>query len=49
MPVRAHFDAVTMTNERIQRRIDAALDEAEEALESRDWATVLERAESRSR
>ena len=34
-----------MLSERIQRRVGAALDEAEAALDSRDWSTVLERAE----
>ena len=34
-----------MTTDRVQRRIDVALDEAEAALDARDWATVGERSE----
>ena len=35
---------LAMPSHRIQRRIDSALDEAEAALDERDWATVHERA-----
>ncbi len=35
-----------MTSERIQRRIENLLDEADAALVQRDWATVLDRAQT---
>ena len=35
-----------MTSERIQRRIENLLDEADAALVERDWATVLDRAQT---
>ena len=35
-----------MPSERIQRRIDSLLDEADEAVKQRDWSVVRERAES---
>ncbi len=34
-----------MVSERIQRRIDALFDEADEAADARDWGTVRSRAE----
>jgi len=33
-----------MVSERIQRQIDALLDEADEATKNSDWSTVLQRA-----
>ena len=35
-----------MPSERVQRRIDSLLDDAEQAIESNDWEVVLERVRS---
>lgn len=35
-----------MVSERVQRRIDSLLDDAESAIQSRDWATVVGRCEA---
>ena len=42
--LRFRYDAAVMPSERIQRRIDGFLDEAEVAAGRRDWAAVLETA-----
>ena len=35
-----------MANERVQRRIDRLLDQADEAMEQLDWETVRDRAQT---
>jgi tetratricopeptide (TPR) repeat protein len=44
MRVRPRQDRCTVTSERIQRRIDSLLDEADDAVAKLDWATVRDRA-----
>ena len=36
------YDRSDMPTERVQRQIDALLDQAEDAVTSRDWTTVLD-------
>ena len=38
--------APTMPSERVQRRIERLLDQAEEAVDNRDWAAVQEISEA---